>query len=90
MQAEHGKIGINEVREALTHLKIYICNEKVSGIFCNLEQEASIEYEMWEQNVMKNYKEKMHPSLFGQENVLSIRICFAGVSELVCSQQVLG
>ena len=69
MQAEHGKIDINQVREALTHLKIYICNEKVSGIFFTLEREASIEYEMWEQIVMKNYQEKMHPSLLGYENV---------------------
>ena len=58
MQAERGKIGFNDVREALTHLKIYISDEQVNGLCCQPQPEDSIESDIWEQIVMKNYQEK--------------------------------
>mmetsp|Transcript_28194 Transcript_28194/g.58842 ORF Transcript_28194/g.58842 Transcript_28194/m.58842 type:complete len:80 (-) Transcript_28194:1677-1916(-) len=59
MQAERGKIRFHEVREALTHLKIYISNEQVNGLCCQLRTEDSIGSDIWEQIVMKNYQEKL-------------------------------
>jgi hypothetical protein len=57
MQAERAKIGFHEVREALTHLKIYLSLEQVSGLCCQLQPEDSIGSDVWEQLVMKNYQE---------------------------------
>lgn len=88
MQAERGRLGFHEVREALTHIKVYISYEQVNDLCCQSHPEDSIGSDIWEQIVMKNYQEKINYFYADKTNCNTLH--FTGAPEFFCSQQVLG